>query len=98
MSKNRKSGHFFEIFKSILSRDRGVCPGTFAPALVPGQRDTGARFFFSSRDKGTMGRPVSWEPYLKHTDSNNLSKIQNFKLENVKNQVQIDWDLITFLV
>ncbi len=23
------------------SRDRGLCPGTFAPALVPGQRDNG---------------------------------------------------------
>ena len=22
-----------------MSRDRGVCPGIFAPALVPGQRD-----------------------------------------------------------
>ena len=41
MSKNRKSGNFFG-----TSRNKGVCPGTFAPALVPGQRDNGTRFFF----------------------------------------------------
>ena len=31
------------------------CPGTFAPALVPGQKDTGTRFFFvpGQRDNGT---------------------------------------------
>ena len=61
------------------SRDRGVCPGTFAPALVPGQRDSGTgktflsrdkgttgqrdRETFLSRDKGTTGRPVPWKPY-----------------------------------
>ena len=28
-------------YKSILSRDRGVCLGIFAPALVLGQRDNG---------------------------------------------------------
>ena len=48
MSQNKK-GHsktgkdvpnIFENFKFILSKDRGVCPGTFAPALVPGQRYT----------------------------------------------------------
>ena len=37
----------------VPGRDRGVCPGTFAPALVPGQRD---KNFFLSRDKGTTGR------------------------------------------
>ena len=30
----------------VPGRDRRVCPGTFAPALVPGQRDTGTRIFF----------------------------------------------------
>ena len=61
MSKNRKSGHFFEIFKFILSRDvpgqrslsRDICscpcPGT------KGHRD---KKIFLSRDKGTTGRPV----------------------------------------
>ena len=58
MSKHRKSGYSFETFSFILSRDRGVCPGTFAPALVPGQRDTGTRIFFLSRDKRTTGRSV----------------------------------------
>ena len=28
-----------------MSRDRGVCPGILAPALFPGQRDTGTRKF-----------------------------------------------------
>ena len=34
MSKNRKSVHFLKFFNSFCpgtSRDRGVCPGTFAP-------------------------------------------------------------------
>ena len=48
---------FLEIFNSFCpgtSRDRGVCPRTFAPALVPGQRDTGTRIFFCpGRDNGT---------------------------------------------
>jgi hypothetical protein len=57
MSKKRESGHFYEIFNSFCPGERGVCPGTFAPALVPGQRETGTRFFLS-RDKGTMGRPL----------------------------------------
>ena len=34
-----------KLFCPGTSRDRGVCPGTFAPALVPGQRDTGTRKF-----------------------------------------------------
>ena len=66
---NRKSGHFpvlerpFPGFFVLLGRlfcpgtvrDRGVCPGTFAPALVPGQRDTVTRIFFfpGQRDNGT---------------------------------------------
>ena len=28
------------------SRDRGICPGIFAPALVPGQRDSWTRKYF----------------------------------------------------
>ena len=42
---------FWKIFNSYCpgtSRDRGVCPGTFAPALVPGQE------FFCP---GTKGQP-----------------------------------------
>ena len=47
----------------VPGRDRGVCPGTFAPALVPGQRDFGTRIFFvpGQRDNGTSrgtSRPV----------------------------------------
>ena len=38
-------------------RDRRVCPGIFPAALVPGQRDSGTRKLFLSRDKGTTGRP-----------------------------------------
>ena len=38
------------------SRDRGVCPGTFTPVLVPGQIDTGTRKMSLSRDKGTTGQ------------------------------------------
>ena len=37
---------FFESFCPGTGRDRGIWPGTFAPALVPGQRDTRTRFFF----------------------------------------------------
>ena len=51
---------FFNSFCPGTSQDRAVCPGIFAPALVPGQRDTGTRFFLS-RDKGTTGRPVPWK-------------------------------------
>ena len=44
-----------------MGRDRGFCPRTFAPVLVPtGHRD---KNFFLSRDKGTTGRPVPWKPY-----------------------------------
>ena len=45
--------NFFNSFCPGTSRDRGFCPGTFAPALVPGQRDARTRFFLS-RDKGTQ--------------------------------------------
>ena len=52
------TGYPKEIFESFCpgtGRDRGICPGTFAPALVPGQRDTGTRIFFvpGQRDNGT---------------------------------------------
>ena len=58
----------------VPGRDKGVCPGTFAPALVPGQRDTGTRIFFCPGTKGQRdvpsrfvpgrpaGRPVPWKP------------------------------------
>ena len=39
------------------SRDRGVCPGIFAPALVSGKRDTGTRIFFCPRTKGQLDVP-----------------------------------------
>ena len=43
----------------VPGRDRGVCPGTFAPALVPGQRDTGTRIFFVPRQRDSCtSRPV----------------------------------------
>jgi hypothetical protein len=41
----------------VLSRDRGVCPASFAPALVQGQRDTGTRKFFCSGTKGQRDVP-----------------------------------------
>ena len=47
---------FFNQFCPGTSRDREFCPGTFAPALVPGQRDTGTgKFFFvpGQRDNRT---------------------------------------------
>ena len=47
---------FFNSFCPGTSRDRGFCPGTFAPAFVLGQWDTGTRNFFLSRD-------VPWKPY-----------------------------------
>ena len=49
-------GHFLAILSRGTSRDRGFCPGTFAPALVPGQRDSGTGKTFLSRDKGTTGQ------------------------------------------
>ena len=42
--------------KDVLKRENDVLK-QFTPALVPGHRDTGTRFFLS-RDKGTTGRPV----------------------------------------
>ena len=86
---NRKSGHFpvlecpFPVLCVLLrkwfcprtSRDRGFCPGTFAPALVSGQRDTGTRIFFCPGTKGQLdvpsrfvpgrpaGCPVPWKHY-----------------------------------
>ena len=47
---------FLKIFESFCpgtGRDRGVCPGTFAPALVPGQRDKKIFFVPGQRDNGT---------------------------------------------
>ena len=54
-----------------MGRDRGICPGTFAPALVPGHWDTGTRIFFCPGTKGQRdvpswfvpGRPVPWKHY-----------------------------------
>ena len=34
-----------DFLQAVPSQDRGVCPGTFAPALVLGQRNTGTRKF-----------------------------------------------------
>ena len=56
----------FKLFCPGTGRDRGVCPGTFAPALVPGQRDIGTRKIFCPGTKGQRdvlsrfvpGRPV----------------------------------------
>ena len=68
-----------KIFKSFcpgMGWDRGVCPGTLAPALAPGQRDTWTRIFFCPETKGQQdvpsrfvlgrpaGRPVPWKPYF----------------------------------
>ena len=69
MSKIRKSGHFFEKFQLILSWDRGVCPGTFTPALVLGQRDAGARIFFCPGTKGQWDVPPLGNPTLRFVGS-----------------------------
>ena len=53
------------LFCPGTGRDRGVCPVIFAPALVPGQRDTGTGIFFCPGTKGQRdvpGRPVPWKP------------------------------------
>ena len=71
--KQKTWSFYLKIFNSFCpgtSRDRGFCPGTFAPALVPGQRDTGTRNFFCPGTKGRRdvpsrfvpGRPVPWKP------------------------------------
>ena len=44
------------------SRDRGFCPGTFAPALVPGQRDNGTRKIFCPGTKGQRDVPSRGNP------------------------------------
>ena len=51
----------FNLFCAGTSWDRGVCLGTFSPALVPRQRDTRQDFFFvpRQRDNGTS-RPVNY--------------------------------------
>ena len=46
-----------KLFCPGMSRDRGVCPGIFAPALVLGQRDTGTRIFFCPGTKGQRDVP-----------------------------------------
>ena len=71
-SKTENLVFFLKILKFILSRDRGVCPGTFAPALVLGQRDsrTGKFFVPGQRDNGkSLGNllitevMLTWGPY-----------------------------------
>ena len=54
--------------KVILSRDRGVCPGTFASALVPGQRDTWTRNFFCPGTKGQRDVPSRGNPSLNYRE------------------------------
>ena len=56
-----------KIWSFYLKIFNSFCPGTFAPALVLGQRDTGTRFFFvpGQREVPSQfvpGRPVSWKP------------------------------------
>ena len=51
----QKPDFFLKLFSAFCpgtSRDRGICPGIFAPALVPGQRDTGTRKFLCPGTKG----------------------------------------------
>ena len=75
---------FFNFLKSFCpgtGQDRGVCPGTFAPALVKGQRDTGTRFFFvpGQRDNGTSrgtSRPL--EPIVEIGVSRRLKYRSNW--------------------
>jgi hypothetical protein len=66
---------YFKNFNSFCpgtSRDRGFCPGTFAPALVPGQRDTGTRKFFCPGTKGQRDVPSRGNPTLNHCDQGPL--------------------------
>ena len=58
---------FFGVFFGTLlwpgtSWDRGVCPGIFAPALVPGQRDTRTRKFLCPGTKGQQDVPFRFVP------------------------------------
>ena len=65
--QNWKFFLFLFFVKVILSRD---CPRIFAPALVPGQRDSRTRKYFCPGTKGQQdvpsqivpGRPVPWKP------------------------------------
>ena len=43
-------------FALVLSRDRRVCPGIFAPVFVPGQRDSGTANLFCPGTKGQRDR------------------------------------------
>ena len=58
-----------------LQNRKRVCPGIFASALVPGQRDTGTRILFNpgQRDNRTS-RPVETliQTYPRATPSNML--------------------------
>ena len=72
--KQKMWSFYLKIFNSFCpgtSRDRGFCPGTFAPALVPGQRDTGTRKFFCPGTKGQRDVPSRGNP--------NVNKLFSFK-------------------
>jgi hypothetical protein len=58
-----------------LSRDRGVCPGIFFAALVPGQRDKETFF------PGTKGRPVPDCPGLSRDE---YKLIQEFGFSQIQ--------------
>ena len=88
---------FFNQFCPGTSRDRGFCPGTFAPALVPGQRDSGTGKTFLSRDKGTTGRPgLSRDVPSRGNTSLNVP-IRNLILNDIsKNQSTFIYHLIDY--
>ena len=69
---------YLKIFNSFCpgtSRDRGFCPGTFAPALVPGQRDTGTRKMFCPVTKkiSCPGVPLSPGQGQEHVSRDKMS-------------------------
>ena len=67
----KKKGRIFFAFFCRLkilglfwtSQDRGVCPGMFAAALVPTQKDSGTRSLFLSLEKGRWDKEtyLSWD-------------------------------------
>ena len=67
----KKKGRIFFAFFCRLkilglfwtSQDRGVCPGMFAAALVPTQKDSGTRSLFLSLEKGRLDKEtyLSWD-------------------------------------